>query len=229
MLRDNSGYLSTVNFYEYNNSMHCNDDKIVWDTEPGSLPPRKSWLNATYRRLSDVFGSLSKCVSFNVNRTSRKLFTHLPFISFFILLFMLYYHSGNDGSMIIHSHYSATDLVKFSRQAAEREFVMRPDEICRGISALGQVKDHGIWLLNVGLLWEPTISGLETGRVGLRVVTSRCNSGFAILRVRNRTGLMYYNSKNEKHTTALEGDRAFCVQRELAESSDKQYTGMCET
>jgi hypothetical protein len=194
-------------------------EHIVWETESvPSKPCGFEWMKSI------------KLAGY-MRRSGNKLCTHIPIMSFLTVVLIFYYTNSNDRLPQDTALYPAAHMTRLRRQLVEREYISRPSEICREVwtpSQEGFPSDKGIWLLGTGILWQASVTGAKFARIGLRVVTTRCDKGYALIWVRNKTSIDYITSSNENKHMLIEGENALCVQRAIAENSDGEYLGSCE-
>jgi len=168
---------------------------------------RFEWLRTGWER----FFTPTRSTQLRVRLT--RILVHLPLILFLfgVLLLVVYI------IVIPESLHSSYPLPPTDSQGSNL-----PDTHSLDASGACGVAPKGMWVrLDGSVTWIRSIESGSSGYVVMRVQTSRCSSGTALLHARTALNVVYADKKG-----LLEGDPAMCLQRVTAETAEV-YEGVC--
>ena len=218
---------------------------VTWDSYDARIEPEETLVNLAMRRAWRSLPRLPRSGSEQRRRCIRRVLVHAPvctFICVFVWLMYLLFgpvadpqHAATVG--LRHESEDRRQQIERTMRSATTEPCFRLDPTNDSVrpeygspdSATEYAFEYAIWVQDWGVVWRPRIVSTDTPRVGIRVSTSRCPGGRAVLRVHERVRVNGVTASDDAVALVLEGTVAYCVQRAIAEESQAPYIGTCET
>jgi hypothetical protein len=226
---------------------------VTWDNYDVRIEPEETLVKLATRRVLRSFPL--KWGSEQRRRCIRRVLVHAPVCTFvFVLVWFVWLlfgpvadpqHAASVG--LRHESEGRRQQIERAMRAATTETCFRLDgsndsvhpEYATGYATeyateytteytTEYATEYAIWVRGSGVVWRPKVVSTDTPRVGIRVNTSRCPGGRAVLRVHERVRVSGTTASDDAVALVLEGTVAYCVQRAIAEELTGPYTGTCD-